>query len=104
MGSKAMKWVQLNCRISDTTISSLGKTSANCIIRRQIAYDGLAPRIPLPALHDHPANVEVERNLLAIDQAQRVELGGADPLLKSSEELSYSCGEARRFVNGALPS
>jgi hypothetical protein len=42
-GWKAMKWVQLNCRISDTTISSLGKTSANCIIRRKFFSPKLGP-------------------------------------------------------------
>src|SRR5436305_4794415 len=30
-----MKWVQVNCRISDTTISRSGKTSANWIMRRR---------------------------------------------------------------------
>ncbi len=32
---KAMKWVQVNSRISDTTISRSGKTSANWTMRRR---------------------------------------------------------------------
>jgi len=52
-----------------------------------ITYDRFAPGIPLLSLHDHPANVDVERNLLSIDRAQPIKLGCADPLLKGSEDL-----------------